>query len=271
MKTPLGYEIRMSKEKQTLVPFGKYKGKPVERLLQDESYAKWLAGEDWFQEKFQNLYTLIVHNYHSEPVDTPEHNQMQVKFLNPIHAIKTAFIALKKNIFQFDSNHFQKTIPSFLADLKNNNVDVKEIIDQLEKLKGEKLLKISKVEFETKGLDVKYDVSYGYSNLGVTETTYRKASTVFDKFWGNSSNLKMKIELKPFIGDDFPTILRQMKTSGAQILVIREYNGTGASFDEFIQFFHSQGIKVVIEQEIEQTELPVYDEKLEFDEKFLSS
>ena len=105
-------------EKQIIVPFGKYKDKPVELLLQDETYAKWLTGQDWFQQKFQSMYTLIIHNYHSEPVDTPEHNQMQVKFLNEAHAIKLAYLVSGKKLFQFNNAHFNNYAHNFLVNLK---------------------------------------------------------------------------------------------------------------------------------------------------------
>ncbi len=253
--------------RQPVVPFGKYKGKPVECLLQDESYAKWLVGQDWFQQKFQTMYTLVINNYHAEPVDTPEHNQMQVKFLNESHALKLAFLASGGKLFQFDNNHFTVNAPKFLEDLKQIGIDLPEILNGFNRLKGRKLLNFTKIEFEKKGLDVHYDVSYGYSDFGVSETTYRRAATVLNKFWNNSScNQKIRVELKPYVGDDFPAVLRQMKTSGANILVIKEYTGTGASFEEFKRFFTSQDMKIFSEQEIEQVTIPVFNEFFEFED-----
>jgi uncharacterized protein (DUF3820 family) len=264
-------EKSMTREnpKQLTVPFGKYKGKPVEILLQDESYAKWLTGQDWFQQKFQNIYTLIIHNYHAEPIDTPEHNKMQVKFLNDIHKLKLAFIVSDYRLFEFNNTHFKETAPKFLKDLKERGVKLQEVIDEFNKIKGGNLLKISKVEFEQKGLDVKYEISYGYS-IGVSEGTYQRARAIFDRFWENKIYLEMRIELKPFIGDDFPNVLRQMKTSKASILIIDEYSGTGVSFEEFKHFFTSQGFRVFTEREIEQINLPEYDDVLKFDENIFS-
>ena len=31
------------------VPFGKYKGQPVIKLLEDKSYTDWLKKQDWFK------------------------------------------------------------------------------------------------------------------------------------------------------------------------------------------------------------------------------
>lgn len=65
-----------------VVPFGKYKGQPVEALAQDRQYVDWLTAQPWFKERFGNIYTLIVNNF-QEPSETPEHNALQIKFLDP--------------------------------------------------------------------------------------------------------------------------------------------------------------------------------------------
>src|SRR6266699_159773 len=62
-----------------IVPFGKYKGKPVEVLAQDREYCDWLASQDWFRSRFTAIHTLIVNNF-GEPSETPEHNALQALF-----------------------------------------------------------------------------------------------------------------------------------------------------------------------------------------------
>ena len=37
------------------VSFGKYKGQPMSKLLEDQSYFKWCKQQEWFQEKFASL------------------------------------------------------------------------------------------------------------------------------------------------------------------------------------------------------------------------
>ena len=44
-------------------------------------YLKWLSGQDWFRAKFSSLYTVII-NRGNEPTETPEHNALQVLFLD---------------------------------------------------------------------------------------------------------------------------------------------------------------------------------------------
>ena len=257
-----------NKIKQLIVPFGKYKGKPLEVLLKDESYSKWLSGQDWFQEKFKNIYTIIVNNYHSAPIDTPEHNQMQVKFLNEEHALKLAFLISRGKLFIPGNDHFKEKITEFIKELKEYKIDLSEIIEDFKRMKGQNLLKISQIEFEKKGVDVSYDVIYGYGeDFGVSEYTFSRAAQVFNDFWSYSYiHLKLRVELKPSVGDDFPSVLRQMKSNGSSTLVIRNYTGTGASYEEFKNYFTSQGITVVTENEIEEVIIPPYDSTFHFEE-----
>lgn len=65
--------------KAEIVPFGKYKGQPVEALAQDKEYCEWLIAQDWFRAKFTAIHTLIINNF-GEPSETPEHNQLQALF-----------------------------------------------------------------------------------------------------------------------------------------------------------------------------------------------
>ena len=46
-----------------IVPFGKYKGQPVEVLAQDRPYLDWLTAQDWFRQRYEGIYTLIVNNF----------------------------------------------------------------------------------------------------------------------------------------------------------------------------------------------------------------
>jgi hypothetical protein len=64
-----------------VVPFGTYKGQPVEALASDRQYCDWLAGQPWFRERFQNIYTVVVNNF-AELSETPEHIALQALFLD---------------------------------------------------------------------------------------------------------------------------------------------------------------------------------------------
>src|SRR5262245_15525954 len=65
----------------TLVPFGKYKGQPVEVLAADPEYCDWLTGQDWFRDRYAAIHTLVI-NHFGAPSETPEHNALQACFLD---------------------------------------------------------------------------------------------------------------------------------------------------------------------------------------------
>ena len=65
-----------------VIPFGKYKGQPVDVVVQDRQYVEWLTAQPWFRERFANIHTLIVNNF-QEPTETPVHNALQSRFLDP--------------------------------------------------------------------------------------------------------------------------------------------------------------------------------------------
>ncbi len=64
-----------------VVPFGKYKGRPVAELVADDGYRDWVLAQPWVRERFVNFYNILVQG---TPVaqDSPEHNEMQARFLD---------------------------------------------------------------------------------------------------------------------------------------------------------------------------------------------
>jgi len=41
-------------------PFGKYKGQPIDDLLEDRDYCDWLCDQSWFEDKYSDLYMMIA-------------------------------------------------------------------------------------------------------------------------------------------------------------------------------------------------------------------
>ena len=65
-----------------LVPFGQYKGQPVEVMQMDTGYCEWLSTQDWFRERYANVYQQVIINNFTEASETPEHNKLQMLFLD---------------------------------------------------------------------------------------------------------------------------------------------------------------------------------------------
>ena len=53
----------------------------VESMASDWQYVDWLLAQDWFRDRYQGMFTLIVNNF-AEPTETPEHNRLQMRFLD---------------------------------------------------------------------------------------------------------------------------------------------------------------------------------------------
>lgn len=64
-----------------VVPFGKYKGEPVEVVLADKGYLDWITAQPWVRDRYGDFYQTVI-NYGGPPADTPEHNEMQAGFLD---------------------------------------------------------------------------------------------------------------------------------------------------------------------------------------------
>ena len=47
-------------EGPVIMPFGKYRGAPLNEMVKDVPYAEWLLGQRWFSEKFPNHRRYLV-------------------------------------------------------------------------------------------------------------------------------------------------------------------------------------------------------------------
>jgi hypothetical protein len=65
-------------------------------------------------------------------------------------------------------------------------------------------------------------------------------------FWA-----ELRVELKPTVGDDYPAVLRQMKANGSEVLLLRDYVGTGATREQFIKTFATADKRVVFLSDVE--------------------
>jgi len=257
----------MNEVKQEIVPFGKFKGQPIERLYEDPSYVKWISEQDGIKQRYPQFYNLVINNFTSAPVDTPEHNEMQIKFLDPLYRLKLVFMFFP-DFFTYDNNHFLENIREYYQVVLKypkeymyggSNLDTfrRLLFEMYEKnlFESRKLLL-----FEDCGSDVSFHVSYGYSLY-----EFRKIwSKVESHFFKDAS---FRIELKPSIGDDFPTVFREMKQHKSNLLILKNFTTSTITFDQLKQYFKTENISVIIEDSILNTHLPKYDKKIIFDKK----
>lgn len=196
-----------------IVPFGKYKGQPAEVLIADTDYCDWLTAQPWFRERFGNIYNLVI-NYGTEPQDSPEHNQMQAKFLDDGWCQDLAIVLFKDGL-------------------------------------GQKSNAISHRKFEIHGWDVIFQVIVR-AEFG----TYDYSTTKHKYEWDDIAGV-VYVELKPDLGDDYPSVLRQMQRQRADggiqriCLVVRRYAFEHVTWEQVVQIFAASGIVLVAESEID--------------------
>ena len=185
-----------------VVPIGKYKGEPVEVLLADQSYTEWLLAQPWFPERYAALHQTII-NYGAEPQDSPEHNEMQLRYLDD---------RLCLNLAAFVGATTDKTWHS--AEF------------------------VSSTNFEVRGWDV-------VVSLWTPEDDYpdRLSNDVL-------------VELKPDLGDDFPTVLRQIKSRpyapfGIRVVVVRRASFRSVTWGQVQRMYKTSGIQLAMEAEID--------------------
>lgn len=301
--------------KTDIIPFGKYKGQPVEVLQQDENYCQWLQSQDFVREKFPQLHTLIINNLQA-PTETPEHNRIQVKFLSEDYR-KQFFLAWYGGIdgllkrmadhLKFYSNESDKyeregrwaeeSVQSFIdrsvADVKeaydtpkrkNRGIPdyeryrqrikdrLKKIISQLSFEKGIKagtydfpsFGRSCTLMFEFSGSDVVFGFDINaevhcnpipYCRIFYHQEYKDRLVAIFDLRIVSFICKNFLVEIKPVVSDDFPAVLRQMKHQRSNVLFLEKYTGTGATKEQFIDFFAAQNIKVIFTSEVEAIDL----------------
>jgi hypothetical protein len=228
----------MGDQQTNIVPFGKYKGRPIEEvLLDDPGYLQWLSGQAWFRDKFAVLYQVII-NRGGEPEETPEHNALQVKFLSLDFCLRVFECALGFVGYEKDARQ----------DLERAFRDAGKPESEI----GDIGFKVMERDFESEGADVVLRMqaySKRHPDLVPSIPYWRSEHRVWND--ERSSRREFKIELKPTVGDDYPAVLRQMKRNGSTILFLSEYRGQGASEDDFIRTFEAAGMSVVFARDVD--------------------
>jgi hypothetical protein len=237
-----------------VVPFGKHKGATVAELFEkDPAYADWIMAQGWVAERFAELHAAIASRGAGND-DTPEHNALQARFLD--EDFRAAFLtcvipsALKESLLWaaihpiLHKAEKDKTIPWEVRDKlwKRGLLDALSSIGLSESdVPREKYRLFSSARFERAGVDVV--LRWMHSDT---------RPDFFSRFVGTA---ELKIELKPSIGDDYPSVMRQMQRLGVKYVVAETYNGRGVSEPALKQMFEANEQILVFLRDIE-AELP---------------
>lgn len=233
-----------------IIPFGKHKGRSLEELLIDDpGYLQWLSGQDWFRAKFTILHQTII-NRGAEPEETPDHNAMQVRFLDDEFCLRffRRFMPDCDRLAREKLDAERERNLHLAAFLRHDETKLRELQNRfgsainLEFIFGR--------EFEDRGVDVVLHVTAQSEPHSLIEppfphmTSSRNAWN--DVLWGQT----LRVELKPVVGDDYPAVLRQMKANRSDVLFVGAYTGIGASEAQFIKTFATADKRVIFARDV---------------------
>lgn len=228
-----------------LVPFGKYRGQPIEVLENDPSYVDWLLQQDWAQKRYPQFVQVIVNNFGGQQ-ESPEHNQMQARFLEQEWRKKFA-ASVKPELFR--PIDLQEFVRSFWVSVTRGGIITEAVSfrPMPELIPMISFDEMPKFEYGKTSIDV----CISFSAIG------KDSTPKCDYFLGliESSRL-ISVEIKPIIDETYPATLRQIKANGAKNLLYREFTANSVTENTFRLYFESQGIRVRSEAEIENTEIP---------------
>ena len=269
------------------VPFGKYKGRPVEEMLSDASYMAWLEAQPWFRERFGHLKTAKDTDAMSR---TPVHNKLQTLFLD--RRYQTAFVICADPDWVMDMGSRAKstqastvrTINKILAERPQRIEEMKApgyrttleqkwisderhaariasmeesipfFADLLSRVAADKHALQSSAAFESAGADVLLTVGLVY--LKVWNEGYNPISDELDVSKIHCERdadmgRPFSIEIKPTVADEYPAVLRQMNRNKSEFLFVGQYTGEGATESQFVQIFAASGKKVVFKRDVD--------------------
>ena len=210
--------------KDEILPFGKYKGQPVEVLQGDPQYAEWLTQQGWLEEKHPKIHNLIINNY-AAPTETPEHNAMQAKFFDPDFADEAA-----------------RTFYSCYSDLQD--LSDKAECDQVKAEHHGFDLLLTALHSCTDGATgdiyqeerkflVELKPSMGDDYPAVLRQINAGLERIAQKLYGHAR------------GTSSDALVRIVRRNIAPILVVGSYSGRGATWDQLVNIFSNSGIACV--------------------------
>ena len=220
----------MDTQSLPLVTFGMYKGQPITKLMNDTNYLEWCKQQVWFQ-KYPIIYNICVNQTITTNKDgkTPEHNKLQNLFLDNQNVIK-----LLRKIIYNKKGPFPK----------NKHYDFR-------------------CEFE--GM-FNWDILI--ENINIYKCRSDEPDMCVEDYCYDT-NIKSKhndicIEIKPLLGDDYPCVLRKMKTQmeltkkeyswkyapSNYVLLVKEFDANSTTKEQLIQIFIQSRIKIIFIDEL---------------------
>ena len=248
-----------------IVPFGKYRGQPVAVMMADADNCAWAMAQPGLRDRYASLFTIIVNGGVAPDAPTPEHNRMQLLFRDPAMRVATyRSVVGDEAIFErwaeaVGAKMLQRLSPSKTVeeavrawDASPTGVavaleastqqrsfysyDRDRLSDAREAVASRRLLEVlDRPEVRTELEEEFGDFSVDFEVQGWDVVIMYAGSVA--------------LELKPAVGDDYPAILRTMKSRRAEkgwwrALIVDRFEAKGASLDDVKWVFGQSGIEV---------------------------
>ena len=260
----------------TIVPFGKYKDRPVEDMLADADYMTWLEAQPWFRDRFGHL---LPQDMRDDIQATPTHNKLQVLFLNSAYCIAFARAAGKKSFSD------QETMARASVEKNCELAGLAYILSQSElaKVRAERQSWCAKnpgaaddnwqirefdhderrhaqsAERAGRQLDALNSAKYVIKAMSAFEVAGADVVVLLRWQWPSfehgydvaGNERRFRIEIKPTMGDDYPVVLRQMQRHKTTYLFVDQYDAEGATTEQMIAIFRAGGKAVVFKRDVD--------------------
>lgn len=234
-----------------IVPFGKYKGQPTEALLTDQPYCEWLAVQPWFRDKYATVYQTII-NYGGEPQESPEHNEMQARFLDDewCFGLGGILIGAPVETSQYMTDDRIKDDETSLRFFKEAGMLRYEDI----------LARCERRRFEDSGWDITFHIRPTLKRAWVDRCPDNAGHA--QRQWSErehhygESRFGCAVECKPDLGDDYPAVLRQVLRYPRDYfdfacVVVRRASFQFVTWEQVVTIFGASGIRLIAESELE--------------------
>ena len=268
-----------------VVPFGKHKGTTVAELLaKDPAYADWILAQGWVAERFAELHAAIM-TRGAGTDDTPEHNAIQAKFLDRTF-VMAFLLSMDKGVVEAKRQEFRdswiwwntskdreqlqtckRNIEYHQRYSTSEYYDMSTIAslppERMERYQAElKAHKKQLAEEESNAATIEARIATVGAPQPVfhnhVEFEHRGVDVVLKWAWheGGAGPIGSHggccaIEIKPSFGDDFPTIMRQMRRLNASYLLAEQYTGRAVPLQDLRRMFGANGVRFLLLREIE--------------------
>jgi len=247
------------------MPFGKYKGRPIaEVVATDRKYIDWCMSQPNIRDSIGDTVINIIHvSSPSEDKNTPVHNRLQASFFDKEKIVDTVVaIGLKpayvereetddelvaRIVANIDSDDFSDNERQLISKYKSRiySISLTDVVERFYRRRlrvdgGENRSYYypERIFIEESGWDV---VATGI----LVEDTYNAGQ--------NNDTVSIHLELKPSLGDDFPSVLRDVKKRislarrwghGKAVVVCDRYDGE-VPFETVVDMYASSGVHLL--------------------------